>query len=115
MTLISTFHGKIEVGEQAFPFLNPTVIFTTSEQISGISQTDSLGHGNQVPCVCTGWGAGWHALKCLYLLGPLLPFSLKETVPRLEVFSLAEFGGTDTELALYETHLLIPFVPKWKV
>ena len=61
------------------------------------------------------WEAGSHALKCLYLPGPLLPFSLKETAPRLELFSLAEFGGIDTELATYETHLLIPFIPKWKV
>lgn len=56
MALMSTFHGKIEVGEQAFPFLNRIVIFTTSEQISGISPTDSLRHRNQVPCVCMGWG-----------------------------------------------------------
>lgn len=40
--------------------------------------------------VC-GWAGGGpvSALKRPYLPGPLLPVSLKETVPRLELFSLA--------------------------
>lgn len=67
MALISTFHGKARAGEKqelgkskswgtALPFLNLIIIFTVSEQIFGILPTDSLGLGNQFPCVWMGWG-----------------------------------------------------------
>jgi hypothetical protein len=41
----------------AFLFLNSTVIFTISKQISEISLTNSLRHGNQAPRVW-GWAEG---------------------------------------------------------
>lgn len=93
----------------SLPVPEPQCYFTVSEHISGIALTDSLGHGNQVPCVWMGRGVGWQALKSLYLpASSFLP-------PRSQCqvwtcLAWLEFGSAETELALYEVHLLTPFV-----
>lgn len=66
----------------------------------------------EIKCLVCGWAEGgecWQALKSLYLPAP--PFLPTRSQGQVwTCLAWLEFGSTETELALYEVHLLTPFV-----